>query len=293
MRYGVISSALVHDPAWITLSAHAKVIYVTCIGFDGCTLAGIFRYHDVAVLVRYSGLSLAETESALAELEKKPTPETSFIVRDSEVLWLRRYLNQHSGLSKANLTHQTAIRNTVNALPADSDVVRKFRKYYKSWWHGPLTGPRRAVDGPSTGRTPTKTKTETETETSTKTETRKEREKKSIGGGSTIPAGEVAAGEAAAACPPDFSLSPESDRAAGTGGQPRNSPPVGPPADDGERAIAVMAEALAARHGNGATPEAYREDARKLLIEEGKYVSGSWSNIASVLLTRWAMDSRP
>jgi hypothetical protein len=98
------------------------------------SLAGIGHAY-IEALVAETGLSPAEIEAAFGELEKKPTPTRSFVVREGSVVGVRDALADDPARGEdpdiRNPKHLTAIDTILGSLPRGSVVVKKFRAYYK------------------------------------------------------------------------------------------------------------------------------------------------------------------
>ena len=129
-----VYASLVDHEDFRALSPNARlVLFVLRLG-PSTTIASIFTYYP-AVLQAQTGLSPRALEAALKELERTPSPEHPWIVRDASVLWIRNGLRFDPNLSMSNDNHIVAIRRTVAALPQRSAVVQQFLAYY------PTVGP--------------------------------------------------------------------------------------------------------------------------------------------------------
>jgi hypothetical protein len=135
------------------VSANGKLLYFYLALGPFSSFAGIGRV-SMDSIAHDTGLSRAEIESALAELEKRPTPDQSFIVYDREhaIVWVRDYLRDDPAREKdpeiLNETHRKGIENTLGDLPKGSGAVKKFRRYYKFTRHTPARGPAGGQEGP-------------------------------------------------------------------------------------------------------------------------------------------------
>jgi hypothetical protein len=136
------------------VSANGKLLYFYFAMGPFSSFAGIGRV-SVDTTASDTGLSRAEIETALAELQKRPTPSRSFIVCDRErnIVWVRDYLKDDPAREKdpdiRNETHRKGIENTLGDLPRDSPAVRKFRSYYHFTRHTPTGGPAGGTGGPA------------------------------------------------------------------------------------------------------------------------------------------------
>ena len=145
-RYRAVRVALWADPEFQALSANAKLTFLALSTGSHSNLAGI-SFLSLDTLQRETLLSREETEAALAELEKRPSPARSFIMRDaSPVVWVRNLLRDdpsrekddgghERGTDVRNKKHRTAIETILGSLPKASPVVRKFRVYYNFLAH--------------------------------------------------------------------------------------------------------------------------------------------------------------
>jgi hypothetical protein len=128
------------------VSANAKLTYFYLALGPFSSFAGIGRV-SMDSIAHDTGLSRAEIESALAELEKRPTPARSFIVYDREhgIVWVRDYLKDDPAREKdpqvLNESHRKGIENTLGDLAKDSPAVKKFRLYYHFTRYTPARGP--------------------------------------------------------------------------------------------------------------------------------------------------------
>ena len=139
-----VYASLVDHEDFRALSPNARlVLFVLRLG-PSTTIASIFTYYP-AVLQAQTGLSPRALEAALKELERTPSPERPWIVRDASVLWIRNGLRFDPNLSVSNDNHIVAIRRTVAALPQRSAVVQQFLTYY------PVVGPMEDGMGASHG----------------------------------------------------------------------------------------------------------------------------------------------
>ena len=127
-------------PDYQGLTPHAKLVLLALTTGSLSNLAGIGFYYPEA-LARDTGLGLAAVEEAMGELEKRPTPARSFVVRDLGVIWVRDQLRldpaRESDPEIKNQKHRTAIETILAALPRDSVVVKKFRDSYRFRLHTP------------------------------------------------------------------------------------------------------------------------------------------------------------
>jgi hypothetical protein len=134
------------------VGANGKLLYFYFALGPFSSFAGIGRV-SIDTTASDTGLSRAEIETALAELEKRPTPSRSFILYDRErhIVWVRDYLKEDPARDKdpdiLNETHRKGIENTLGDLPRDSPAVRKFRSYYNFHRHTPTRGPAGGMGG--------------------------------------------------------------------------------------------------------------------------------------------------
>jgi len=131
-RYRPIAVSLWGSDDFHKLSANARLVLVNLMTGSSSSLAGI-NFVYLEAVARETGLTHPEIETALHELEKKPTPRRSFIARDQArgVIWVRTQLRDDPGIGQ-NLyeTHKKGIAATLGSLPSDSPVVRQFRNFY-------------------------------------------------------------------------------------------------------------------------------------------------------------------
>lgn len=129
-----VYASLVDHEDFRALSPNARlVLFVLRLG-PSTTIASIFIYYR-EVLQAQTGLASRALEEALKELERTPSAERPWIVRDASVIWIRNGLRFDPNLSVGNDNHIVAVRRTVAALPQRSAVVQQFLAYY------PLVGP--------------------------------------------------------------------------------------------------------------------------------------------------------
>jgi hypothetical protein len=134
------------------VSASGKLLYFYFALGPFSSFAGIGRV-SLDTTASDTGLSRAEIATALAELEKRPTPSRSFIVYDRErhIVWVRDYLKDDPAREKdaniCNETHRKGIFRTLGDLPKDSPAVRKFKLYYHLTRHTPTRGPAGGTGG--------------------------------------------------------------------------------------------------------------------------------------------------
>jgi hypothetical protein len=131
-RYRPIAVSLWGSDDFQKFSANARLVAVNLMTGSSSNLAGI-NFVYLEAVVRETGLTMPEVDTALHELEKKPTPGRSFIVRDQArgVIWVRTQLRDDPGIGQ-NLyeTHRKGIETILGSLPSDSPVVRQFRNFY-------------------------------------------------------------------------------------------------------------------------------------------------------------------
>jgi hypothetical protein len=133
-RYRSVRVAKWGDPDFKRLSPDARLLLLALITGSSSSLAGIGHAYTEA-LADETGLSSAQIEAAYGELEKKPTPARSFVVREGSVVWVRDALADDPSRGEdpdvRNPKHLTAIETILGSLPRGLGVVRKFRAYYK------------------------------------------------------------------------------------------------------------------------------------------------------------------
>lgn len=126
---GIYSSMTSH-PDYQVLSSHARLTLLTLRLGGQSTIAGIGRVYMEA-LVAETGLSRRQVNAALCELEQKPSPEAPWIVRDENLIWIRNALRFDPTLTLNNSNHVPPVQRAVAALPRSSQVVQRFRSYYR------------------------------------------------------------------------------------------------------------------------------------------------------------------
>jgi hypothetical protein len=133
-RYRVIPTALWESTEFQQLAPTSRYLYVNLMTGSLSSFAGIGLLY-LEALQRETGLAVAEIETALGQLEKLPTPESSWIVRDRGCVWVRRQLTSDPAIEKAGGTpsedQQRGIITHLGSLPQDSLAVRKFRRFHK------------------------------------------------------------------------------------------------------------------------------------------------------------------
>jgi hypothetical protein len=140
------------------------LVFLALLTGSSSNLAGI-TFESREILSRETALTGSALETALAELEKLPTPARSFAVRDGVVIWLRTALEDAPGVFDerdhfVNYRHRTGVKAILGSLPATSVVVQKFKRHYRLALQGPSQG---ASQGPT--QSPKKDRrTDTETE---------------------------------------------------------------------------------------------------------------------------------
>jgi hypothetical protein len=133
-RYRSVRVAKWGDPDFQRLSGHSRLLLMALLTGSTSSLADIGHAY-IEALVAETDLSPAEIEAAFGELEKKPTPTRSFVVREGSVVWVRDALADDPARGKdpdiRNPKHLTAIETILGSLPRGSVLVKKFRAYYK------------------------------------------------------------------------------------------------------------------------------------------------------------------
>jgi hypothetical protein len=128
------------------LSPPAKLVLLALSTGSLSNLAGLAFYYPEA-LERETGLTGDVIEAAMGELEKRPSPARSFVVRDLGVVWIRDLLRSDPAREGdpeiENQKHRTAIETILAALPRDSAAVKKFRDAYHFRSHTPSHRPPR------------------------------------------------------------------------------------------------------------------------------------------------------
>lgn len=132
-RYRPVRTSL--WPTFSCLSPEARLTMVALLTGSTSNMAGI-GYMLREPLMRETGLDAGEIESALAELEKKPTAARSFIVRDDLVIWCRDALRDAPKVLDerqrfASDLHRKGVKALLGTLPATSPTVQKFKRAYK------------------------------------------------------------------------------------------------------------------------------------------------------------------
>ena len=138
------------------LRPHDRLVMLALKTGSTSSFAGIgFVY--VEALARETGLTASEVEAALANLEKRPSPSTSWIVRDGPVIWVRAQLKtdpvvQKSG-GKPNPDQQKGISRHVGALPQDNVAVLRFLRHYKGMLNNTVEDTKGKTEGGTVGGT--------------------------------------------------------------------------------------------------------------------------------------------
>jgi len=129
------------EPDFQALTPAAKLVLLALSTGSLSNLAGIAFYYAEA-LERETGLTGEAIEAALGELEKRPSPGRSFVVRDLGVVWVRDLLRadpaREGDPDIKNPKHRTAIESILASLPRDSVAVKKFRDSYSFRLYTPL-----------------------------------------------------------------------------------------------------------------------------------------------------------
>jgi hypothetical protein len=120
---------MVDHPDFQVLTPEARLTLLVCRVGTQNTAASIFRYYREALMAQ-TGLTAERLESALCELESKPSPSKPWITRDDRILWVRNGLKHDPSMSLHHENHRKSIVRAVAGLPKTS-TVRKFRRYYK------------------------------------------------------------------------------------------------------------------------------------------------------------------
>jgi hypothetical protein len=154
-RYRAWRVATWAAPDFQALTPQAKLVLLALSTGSLSNLAGLAFYYPAA-LERETGLTADVIEAALGELEKRPSPARSFVVRDLGVVWIRDLLRadpaREGDPEIKNPQHRTAIENILASLPRDSMAVKKFRDSYHFRSHTPShRPPRRATQGARQG----------------------------------------------------------------------------------------------------------------------------------------------
>jgi hypothetical protein len=154
-----VYSALWARREFQALSPDARLVYLNLRTGTQSNLAGIGYVYREA-LVQETGLDTPALEAALGALEKMPTPAASWIVREGPIVWVRDHLNDSPAREDdpniRNSKHRAAIGYILGGLPADSLIVKKFRRYYNLGTdrvsHAPSRRPsHRVADSPEIG----------------------------------------------------------------------------------------------------------------------------------------------
>jgi hypothetical protein len=133
-RYRVVPTALWESTDFQRLSPTARLVLLALKTGSTSSFAGIGLVYGEG-LQRETGLTPAEIEGALAELEKRPTPSTSWIVRSGPVIWVRHQLRSDPVVEKSggkpNPDQQKGVSRHVGALPQDNIAVLRFLRHYR------------------------------------------------------------------------------------------------------------------------------------------------------------------
>jgi hypothetical protein len=131
-RYAYVSSEFWCDPDVRTLTRDARHLLLCLMTGSLANQAGIFAFNPEAIARDFSTrgdeLIRADLEALLGELEKRPSPSRSFIVRDHDALWIRNQL--HNDPSKRSENALKGIRWDLSRVPRTSRVVKQYRRYY-------------------------------------------------------------------------------------------------------------------------------------------------------------------
>jgi hypothetical protein len=123
-----VYSSIVDHPDFQVLSAHARLTLFVCRLGSQAGPASIFRYYREPLMVQ-TGLTAAELEAALSELEQRPSPSKPWIIRDDAIVWVRNGLKHDPTLSLQHYGHRGAVIRALSALPY-TPTVKKFFRYY-------------------------------------------------------------------------------------------------------------------------------------------------------------------
>jgi hypothetical protein len=123
-----VYSAMFDHLDFQALSPHARLTLLVCRLGSLNGPASIFRYYREPLMVQ-TGLTAAELEAALSELEKKPTAAHPWIHRDDSIVWVRNGLKHDPTLSLQHQHHRESILRAISALPY-TPTVKKFFRYY-------------------------------------------------------------------------------------------------------------------------------------------------------------------
>src|SRR5207249_2841731 len=133
-RYRVVPTALFESTDFQRLGQKARLVLLVLKVGSTSSFAGIGLAYTEA-LVRETGLTAPEVEEALGELEKRPTPSSSWIVRGGPVIWVRHQLRSdpivQNNVGTLSPAHQKGVERHVGALPQDNVAVVKFLRHYK------------------------------------------------------------------------------------------------------------------------------------------------------------------
>lgn len=154
-RYRTTRVAMWGSPDFHKLTPNARLTYLALRTGSFSNLPGLFKVF-MEPLSLETGLSAAELEAAIAELEKTPTPATSFVVRDHlGILWVRHQLAEDPARETdpeiTNEWHRKGIVTIVGGLPKQSVVVRRFRRTFKQLFvQAPIRAPKGPHEDPQT-----------------------------------------------------------------------------------------------------------------------------------------------
>ena len=131
-RYTYVSSEFWRDPDVQTLTREARHLLLCLMTGSLGNQAGIFAFNLEAIVRDFESrgepLTRADVETLLGELEKRPSPSHSFIVRDHDALWIRNQLRDDPAKRSENT--RKGIRWDLSRVPRTSRVVKQYRKYY-------------------------------------------------------------------------------------------------------------------------------------------------------------------
>jgi len=130
--YRGVYTILIDHPDYQRLTSNARLVLLTLRLCSQAGVAVIFRMYP-AMLAEQTGLTVAEVEAALGELEKSPSAERPWIFREAGVVWVRNGLRHDPNVSVGYDKHRKAIVRAVAGLPR-LGIVRKFCRYYDLGW---------------------------------------------------------------------------------------------------------------------------------------------------------------
>ncbi len=129
-RYTYVYSQIWREPDVKTLSRDARHLLFCLMTGSLSTQAGIVPLSPEAIMADFAAADKAltrdELETLLRELETRPTPARSFVLRDADLLYFRDQFRTDPGKRSDNT--RKGVLWCLSRLPKRSKVVKRFRK---------------------------------------------------------------------------------------------------------------------------------------------------------------------